>query len=120
MVSQVTWSERLHEDSRAGHYRLSRSHCLYLYRSSMPSRTTQNTQTVPPAWALAARFRQLWPILWGLLIVTLTHHAHAGAVGAWTQVMLDRLCRQAVSGFPRESNSVACVFELARRVNACL
>jgi len=37
---------------------------------------------------LAARFRQPWPIVWGILVATLANHALAGGVGAWvTQFM---------------------------------
>ena len=37
---------------------------------------------------LAARFRQPWPIVWGILVATLANHALAGGLGAWiTQFM---------------------------------
>ncbi len=32
---------------------------------------------------LAARFRQPWPIVWGILVATLANHALAGGLGAW-------------------------------------
>ena len=35
------------------------------------------------ALVLAARFRQPWPIVLGILAATLVNHALAGAVGAW-------------------------------------
>ena len=30
---------------------------------------------------LAARFRQPWPIVWGILVATLANHALAGGLG---------------------------------------
>ena len=37
---------------------------------------------------LAARFRQPWPIVWGILVATLANHALAGGLGTWvTQFM---------------------------------
>ena len=35
------------------------------------------------ALVLAARFRRPWPIVWGILVATITNHALAGGVGAW-------------------------------------
>ncbi len=35
------------------------------------------------ALVLAARFRRPWPIVWGILVATVTNHALAGGVGAW-------------------------------------
>lgn len=35
------------------------------------------------AFMLAARFRQTWPIIFGILVATLANHAFAGAVGTW-------------------------------------
>ncbi|MFC0712104.1 TMEM165/GDT1 family protein [Azorhizophilus paspali] len=35
------------------------------------------------ALLLAARFRQPWPIIWGIVVATLTNHFAAGAVGNW-------------------------------------
>ncbi len=35
------------------------------------------------ALLLAARFRQPWPIVWGILVATLANHALAGSLGAW-------------------------------------
>ncbi len=32
---------------------------------------------------LAARFRQPWPIVWGILVATMANHALAGGLGAW-------------------------------------
>src|SRR5215218_3475480 len=32
---------------------------------------------------LAARFRRPWPIVLGILVATLAHHAAAAALGAW-------------------------------------
>ena len=32
---------------------------------------------------LAARFRQPWPIVWGILVATLANHALAGGFGTW-------------------------------------
>ena len=32
---------------------------------------------------LAARFRQPWPIVWGILVATVANHALAGGLGAW-------------------------------------
>lgn len=40
------------------------------------------------SFALAARFRRPWPILWGILLATLANHALAGAVGTWVVRML--------------------------------
>lgn len=37
---------------------------------------------------LAARFRQPWPIVWGILVATLANHALAGAFGAWVTTLL--------------------------------
>lgn len=37
---------------------------------------------------LAARFRQPWPIVLGILVATLANHALAGAVGAWVTTLL--------------------------------
>ena len=41
------------------------------------------------ALLLAARFRQPWPIVAGILVATLANHAMAGALGAWAATMLD-------------------------------
>ena len=35
------------------------------------------------ALVLAARFRNPWPIVWGILVATLVNHGLAGAAGAW-------------------------------------
>lgn len=35
------------------------------------------------ALLLAARFRQPWPIVWGIVVATLANHFAAGAVGNW-------------------------------------
>jgi len=35
------------------------------------------------ALLLAARFRQPWPIIWGIIVATLANHFAAGAVGSW-------------------------------------
>ncbi|GAB3474830.1 TMEM165/GDT1 family protein [Azotobacter salinestris] len=35
------------------------------------------------ALLLAARFRQPWPIIWGIVVATLANHFAAGAVGNW-------------------------------------
>ncbi|MEE4465201.1 TMEM165/GDT1 family protein, partial [Azotobacter chroococcum] len=35
------------------------------------------------ALLLAARFRQPWPIIWGIVVATLANHFAAGAVGSW-------------------------------------
>jgi putative Ca2+/H+ antiporter (TMEM165/GDT1 family) len=35
------------------------------------------------ALLLAARFRQPWPIIWGIVIATLANHFVAGAMGNW-------------------------------------
>ncbi|GAB3370238.1 TMEM165/GDT1 family protein [Azotobacter armeniacus] len=35
------------------------------------------------ALLLAARFRQPWPIIWGIVAATLANHFAAGAVGSW-------------------------------------
>lgn len=40
------------------------------------------------ALILAARFRQPWPIVWGIFVATLANHALAGAVGAWVNTAL--------------------------------
>jgi putative Ca2+/H+ antiporter (TMEM165/GDT1 family) len=40
------------------------------------------------ALLLAARFRQPWPIVWGILVATLANHALAGALGAWVSSLL--------------------------------
>ena len=37
---------------------------------------------------LAARFRQPWPIVWGIFVATLANHALAGAVGTWVTTLL--------------------------------
>jgi putative Ca2+/H+ antiporter (TMEM165/GDT1 family) len=37
---------------------------------------------------LAARFRQPWPIVLGILVATLANHALAGAAGAWVTTVL--------------------------------
>ena len=37
---------------------------------------------------LAARFRQPWPIVLGILVATLLNHALAGAVGSWVTAVL--------------------------------
>ena len=37
---------------------------------------------------LAARFRQPWPIVLGILVATLANHALAGAVGSWVNTLL--------------------------------
>jgi len=40
------------------------------------------------ALLLAARFRQPWPIVLGILVATVANHALAGAVGAWVTTWL--------------------------------
>lgn len=40
------------------------------------------------ALILAARFRQPWPIVTGILVATIANHALAGAVGAWVNTVL--------------------------------
>ena len=35
------------------------------------------------ALLLAARFRQPWPIIWGIVVATLANHFAAGALGNW-------------------------------------
>ena len=40
------------------------------------------------ALVLAARFRQPWPIVLGILAATLVNHALAGAVGAWVTTVI--------------------------------
>lgn len=40
------------------------------------------------ALVLALRFRQPWPIVWGILAATLLNHALAGAVGAWVTTLV--------------------------------
>ena len=40
------------------------------------------------ALILAARFRQPWPIVWGIFVATIANHALAGAVGAWVNTAL--------------------------------
>lgn len=40
------------------------------------------------ALLLAARFRQPWPIIWGMIAATLTNHLAAGAVGNWIAGLL--------------------------------
>ena len=37
---------------------------------------------------LAARFRQPWPIVLGILVATLANHGLAGAVGSWVTTMM--------------------------------
>jgi putative Ca2+/H+ antiporter (TMEM165/GDT1 family) len=37
---------------------------------------------------LAARFRQPWPIVWGILVATLANHALAGGFGAWVTTFM--------------------------------
>ena len=40
------------------------------------------------ALVLAARFRQPWPIVFGIFIATLANHAMAGALGAWVTTLV--------------------------------
>ena len=40
------------------------------------------------ALILAARFRQPWPIVWGIFVATVANHALAGAAGAWVTTVL--------------------------------
>lgn len=40
------------------------------------------------ALVLVLRFRQPWPIVWGILVATLLNHALAGAVGAWVTTLV--------------------------------
>jgi Ca2+/H+ antiporter, TMEM165/GDT1 family len=40
------------------------------------------------ALVLAARFRQPWPIVLGILAATIANHAMAGALGAWVTTLL--------------------------------
>jgi len=40
------------------------------------------------AFILAARYRQPWPIIAGILVATLLNHAIAGALGAWLTTLL--------------------------------
>ena len=35
------------------------------------------------ALLLAARFKNPWPIVWGIFVATVLNHALAGALGAW-------------------------------------
>ena len=41
------------------------------------------------ALLLAARYRQPWPIVAGILVATLANHAAAGALGAWITRLVD-------------------------------
>lgn len=38
---------------------------------------------------LAARYRQFWPIAWGILLATLLNHALAGWIGNWLASLFD-------------------------------
>lgn len=38
---------------------------------------------------LAARYRQFWPIAWGILLATLLNHALAGWLGAWLASLVE-------------------------------
>ena len=40
------------------------------------------------ALVLAARFKQAWPIVLGILVATVANHAMAGALGAWITTVL--------------------------------
>lgn len=40
------------------------------------------------ALVLAAKFREPWPIVFGILVATLLNHAVAGAVGSWVATLL--------------------------------
>ncbi len=51
------------------------------------------------ALVLAARFRQPWPIIAGILVATLANHAMAGAVGAWVAAAMGpQLLRWVIGG----------------------
>jgi putative Ca2+/H+ antiporter (TMEM165/GDT1 family) len=41
------------------------------------------------ALLLAARYRQPWPIIWGILVATLANHAGASALGVWLTRVVD-------------------------------
>lgn len=41
------------------------------------------------ALVLAARFRQPWPVVAGILVATLANHGLAGAAGAWITTVID-------------------------------
>ena len=41
------------------------------------------------ALMLAARYRQPWPILAGILVATLANHTLAGALGTWVRHAID-------------------------------
>lgn len=51
------------------------------------------------ALALILRFRQPWPIVWGILAATLLNHAGAGAAGAWIAASLDPEWLRWILGF---------------------
>ena len=40
------------------------------------------------ALVLAARYRQPWPIVFGILVATIANHAMAGALGAWVTTLV--------------------------------
>ncbi len=40
------------------------------------------------ALILAARFRQPWPIVFGIFVATISNHALAGALGAWVTTVM--------------------------------
>jgi len=41
------------------------------------------------AFILAAKFRNPWPIILGILVATLANHGAAGAIGQWITTLLD-------------------------------
>ncbi len=60
----------------------------FLISSGLVALAEMGDKTQLLALLLAIRFRQPWPIVFGILIATLANHALAGVVGAWVTTQL--------------------------------
>ena len=60
----------------------------FLGSTSIVALAEMGDKTQLLALVLAARFRNPWPIVWGIFVATVFNHALAGAAGAWITTLL--------------------------------
>jgi putative Ca2+/H+ antiporter (TMEM165/GDT1 family) len=60
----------------------------FLVSTSIVALAEMGDKTQLLALVLAARFRNPWPIVWGIFVATVVNHALAGAAGAWITTLI--------------------------------
>ena len=60
----------------------------FLVSTSIVALAEMGDKTQLLALVLAARFRNPWPIVWGIFVATVFNHALAGAAGAWITTLI--------------------------------